>query len=702
MPSLRPRHSTGWRDSQTGSKTGVTTRRSRLTREAPSGFETRHTSRSFFVPGAEGASAGPELEAQPGRRVAEAIDRFAAHEEVEVPRGADVPVDVHGELTAQGEVDLLAPHRVDDALEFCQQIHGGSVRCSADAMNTPEGHARHVLEHAKAAASLEEALLFVCRAWALLPSSQLSRLAQALSQALPAEAISGATQRLREERWHEVASAADPRDLQTLLATPWTKRPADAIARLEKLARFGPDPRIVLALLELDTGQRFLSGAGNRFWGLVYEQLLDWGSPEAAARIPQEPPPRGDPLLFAEARFANIFQPILAAWSGRFPVEPALDAETRRLLVLLGERVSPNEAIAERLLEAVWADPSSDGPRLVLADALAEAGDPRGEFISLQFAHERGELTLGKSERMARLLAASGMRWAGDLAGQVALPVVFRRGFVSEARLATRQPDPERRAWSTLEVLDAGGLALGLSTFLAAPGLEKIHSILGLSVPTFIELARRCPLERLALLEFTSLAGPEVPVPSFRLHSLRLRGDTESAVSWYLGSSLVGRIARLQLDVTVPASFAISPGRLVSERRPSRLPRVGALVGDLDARGKLECLELVASATVWPARWAGTFRLTFSRDERGRLGRLAVLLEAEEWEGLEVLLRALPDTLVSHLTLRSERRLSPADRELVAEVVDRALAAQRELSGRDVALAHPVPRPREPVIYEGA
>ncbi|MDP1825479.1 MAG: hypothetical protein Q8L48_19630 [Archangium sp.] len=33
----------------------------------------------------------------------------------------------------------------------------------------------------------------------------------------------------------------------------------------------------------------------------------------------------------------------------------------------------------EALFDAVYDDPGADGPRLVLADALVEVGDPRGE-----------------------------------------------------------------------------------------------------------------------------------------------------------------------------------------------------------------------------------------------------------------------------------------------------------------------------------
>jgi uncharacterized protein (TIGR02996 family) len=389
-----------------------------------------------------------------------------------------------------------------------------------------------------------------------------------LSRALPSEPVAGATQRRREEAWHALAESADPRALQTLLATPWTKRPADAVARLEKLARFAPDPRIVHALLELDTGQRFLSAAGNRFWQLAFDLLLSWGSAEAAARIPLRAPPPGDPAPFAVPRFVGIFEPLLASWTKRLPQEPVLDAELERLLATLTERTRPTAAVAQRLLDAVWADPASDAPRLVLADALAEVGDPRGEFIALQFAHERGELTLGKSERMARLLAASGRRWLEDLDGQVAPPVVFRRGFPSEVRLATRTPDPSRQGWRTVEAVDAGGLALRLSTFLAAPPLAGVHTLLGLSVPTLVELARAGGERRFALLELTSLTGLEVPVPGFTVDTLRVRGDAETAARWVQQSPFARRVARLQLDVVVPPPFQITPGRLVTERPP--------------------------------------------------------------------------------------------------------------------------------------
>ena len=47
----------------------------------------------------------------------------------------------------------------------------------------------------------------------------------------------------------------------------------------------------------------------------------------------------------------------------------------------------------ETMFAEVFADPANDDKRLVLADALSEAGDPRGEFITLQLAHAAGRMT---------------------------------------------------------------------------------------------------------------------------------------------------------------------------------------------------------------------------------------------------------------------------------------------------------------------
>src|SRR5262249_3119312 len=89
----------------------------------------------------------------------------------------------------------------------------------------------------------------------------------------------------------------------------------------------------------------------------------------------------------------------------------------------------------ESLYAEVYANPNDDAPRVVLADALLERNDPRGEFITLQLARGReGE----PSARELELLKKYRKQWLGPLAtvlsfGKSYSSTAFTRGFVSTA-----------------------------------------------------------------------------------------------------------------------------------------------------------------------------------------------------------------------------------------------------------------------------
>jgi uncharacterized protein (TIGR02996 family) len=71
-----------------------------------------------------------------------------------------------------------------------------------------------------------------------------------------------------------------------------------------------------------------------------------------------------------------------------------------------------------------------DAGRLVVADALAEAGDARGEFIALQLAEARVS-DAGRAARIAELLARYAARWVPP--GVLAERSHFHRGFLHRA-----------------------------------------------------------------------------------------------------------------------------------------------------------------------------------------------------------------------------------------------------------------------------
>lgn len=80
------------------------------------------------------------------------------------------------------------------------------------------------------------------------------------------------------------------------------------------------------------------------------------------------------------------------------------------------------------LLAAVAADPDDDGPRIVYADWLQQAGDPRGELIALQCALDRGR-TPELAAREQALLDRHQTEWLAR-AGLGPREGRFHRGFI--------------------------------------------------------------------------------------------------------------------------------------------------------------------------------------------------------------------------------------------------------------------------------
>jgi uncharacterized protein (TIGR02996 family) len=113
-------------------------------------------------------------------------------------------------------------------------------------------------------------------------------------------------------------------------------------------------------------------------------------------------------------------------------------------------------------LSALWADvyaaPDDDGPRLVLADALMELGDARGELIATQLREANDEAA---TARAAELVKEHGKTWLGNIR-----PIVYRAEFVrgmlarielagawSSSKWSTLAKDP---VWQLVEEVDVG------------------------------------------------------------------------------------------------------------------------------------------------------------------------------------------------------------------------------------------------------
>lgn len=122
--------------------------------------------------------------------------------------------------------------------------------------------------------------------------------------------------------------------------------------------------------------------------------------------------------------------------------------------------VTRTDAHVRALFEAVHADPTDDAARSVLADALLEREDPRGELIRLQLQSARSR---EDDARVKALLAEHGRAWLGDLAPFVSVNgLVYERGF--PAQLTIVKPRGRSPAYpigapqaATVETLDVGG-----------------------------------------------------------------------------------------------------------------------------------------------------------------------------------------------------------------------------------------------------
>lgn len=539
------------------------------------------------------------------------------------------------------------------------------------------------LRRAVAAATPTERVEAVCRAWAALPSSRLTQLAASLTQQGRAESVPGANQEERERAWLQLAARATVDDVPTLLATPWSKQPRAALARLAALEQLGPDPRIARALLELDTGSRYPSGAGPQFWRAVYGLLLRWGSAEAAARIPRDARAFPDSSPWSGRRFVAIFEPLVVEWEGRWPVEPELSADVLELIERLEARLAPQRALHRALLEAIYARPDDDGARRVFGDALAEQGDPRGEFIGMQFAHARGELPMGERERMQRLLNAAGSRWMDGLDAQVSPLSVFHKGFAEEVRIATRAPDAGAPPWRLVRSLDVAAIATALSDFLRHENTRRVQVIRSLRGATLQELARNGSERSYRLMEVGFLGGREFATPAWTVDTLRLLAPIDESAWWLVGSS--GRIKASRVELQITGSFE----------------RVGAVVRELEGRAPdVTAITFASRAAAWPLPWLGDWQLELTR-VNGRFERARLLLNDAALEGVEAALGALaPDQLVA-LEVGSVARRGPAWRDETQRRVLEAVSSQQRLAKPGVELLKARGVTPAPVVYQG-
>lgn len=361
--------------------------------------------------------------------------------------------------------------------------------------------------------------------WRSTKSPRVANLLEALPAPVRPPLLTGRSAPALAE-WKRLEARRDPHDLPRLLATLDQVPSAEVTARLKALAK-RDDPRVVTRLLAALHEPPFTSQGARPWWQQVFSMLMASKDPRVG-------------LAFADLgpRYRSIVDTQMGDWAGDEltalastfvaggrPLSAAEQAKVEaRELQLFGERradpappTRANKVDLDALWEAIVAKVDDDGPRQVFADALLQAGDARGEFITLQLERAAGRATPERLARECQLWVQKGHEWALPLA-QVAefsyseeplsREMTFERGLcsavtlqVGSRRFAQLAKDP---AWGTVKRIT--GLATvthtAINAFLEGPWSRNLTD---LSLPARVVDGLRRPYA------FTSLAVDGFP-----------------------------------------------------------------------------------------------------------------------------------------------------------------------------------------------
>ncbi len=315
-----------------------------------------------------------------------------------------------------------------------------------------------------------------------------------------------------QKAWLALASHGDPRSLGRLLDAlrhglpTRSDLPEDEVgrraamwaARVDALATFKDDPRIAAALAQALDDAYLEPGCAPVL--TLLGRLADERTLGALRRLVA----RG-PLQSPEVRAHCLATagPIIDAMTAAAAARPAIDAPPlqtlERCTTLVAQDLRDHVRFPHgpegELLAMVLAAPDDDAPRQIYADALLEAGDPRGDFIAIQFKLARGEASDSDVLHLRELYRTHEPDWLGDLS-RVLKSRVYRAGFLERAALCRVGSDEEARAmWDraandarlgTIRVLEPGhATAADYQRFAFSPAMKNLREVAVLSSSMF-------------------------------------------------------------------------------------------------------------------------------------------------------------------------------------------------------------------------
>lgn len=316
----------------------------------------------------------------------------------------------------------------------------------------------------------------------------------------------------RQQGWLERAAERQSADLPHLIEAIARASSSTCLERIQALGEWGPHPFIARVLAQWALENPFGKNARAAL-AAAFPVLARIEDPRVAAVLARASSMAEGELHHGRKNWLALqaLAKVAAQWSVVAAVPPTNGAE-----------LEP-EPSARRdhspLFEAVHAAPDDLDRRQVLADALLEDGDARGEFLAIQIERARRNSTrIGAREK--ELLTQYGPTWLGPLAPHFK-STRFERGFLIGGELNAVELTPQARAdraWALVEWLDTS--RAGASMLELTRMCPRLRALTGTDIGRFLEARMPTPLALVELggavdlewdLEPLSAAGAVFP-----------------------------------------------------------------------------------------------------------------------------------------------------------------------------------------------
>ena len=506
------------------------------------------------------------------------------------------------------------------------------------------------------------ALHHLLTAWRERRDARVSALVEAVGARVPGAPVAGSD---LVRAWKSRANASTAEDIGPLLASLLEgAQVADVAARIERLGKLPPDPRVAARYVALLRQPPFTASSHKPVWVRLLQQIAHvHGDPRTIAAAAALAP--GYTRVFGATVMGRWMQTQLEKLARALPGDGALaplSAKHEELLTALEAALpapaapaAPPEDAGDALLRAIADDPHDAARRDAYRAWLVAQGGERAEFVALQERLHAGEaLSAAEAARVKSLPRAHRTDWLGPLA-----PVVteerFDRGLLSACMLwpkgAKTGPAIGDPRWATVEtIVCVGAMRAKGNDVVLHPMLRGLRRLED-APPELVEALLRDPLPRaLEVIEGEALHPRALPADLAAPGLPRLREFTVSC--WYRDDA-VSKYTATWRPPSELRPFLQSPlaARLAVLRWSAHFTFLGDVAAELDAHA--------------PPGFTARVELLYFALSRGPDGR---------WSRADVTIERVDDELKrSDARLRTLLQLDPAR---VAEVAVRLAAGE--------------------------